>query len=114
MFGPVPGSSRFIGIGPAFDDITKFSLVNEAFLFLFSPRTCAVGCKRKACFLLPRLRPSPFDIPCSKFDIPLMLCLSPALPALRSLGEGGISIEGVEGAEIRPRLTESFINLILG
>jgi len=43
-----------------------------------------------------------------QFSNPLkFLCLSPALPALRSLGEGGSSIEGVEGAEIQPRLTES-------
>jgi len=42
------------GIEPAFDDITKFPLVNEAFLFLFSPRTCAVGCKIS---LSPRTNP---------------------------------------------------------
>ena len=48
-----------------------------------------MGCKRCT---------SSFDIPCSKFDIPLMPCPS---PALRRLGEGGSFSERVEGAGIQ-------------
>jgi len=71
------------GIEPAFDDITKFPLVNEAFLFLFSPRTCAVGCKLSFSLRVTLL---------TYCRGPGMLCLSLALPALRSLGEGGSGV----------------------